>query len=114
MKVQTSHSQLLSPRPQTVMRKKRNQLTRRFISYAVLVIGAAIFLIPLIWTLLTALTSSQELGSGQVSFFPRDGLHWENFLRVFSSPGIKFPTYLKDVRIIIRKVGINSHYDSFL
>ena len=75
-------------------RMSNQKLVSRGLTYLALSLGALIFLIPFIWTIFTALKSSAEISSTQVTILPKGDWHWENFSKVFSNPGIDFPRYL--------------------
>lgn len=85
-------------------RMSNQKLVSRGLTYLALSLGALIFLIPFIWTIFTALKSSAEISSTQVTILPKGDWHWENFSKVFSNPGIDFPRYLLNTIFVI--VGI--------
>ena len=102
----TSSTQTTSTSSTAVTSSRLN--SRKFfkygLSYLILIAGAIVFLIPLIWTISTALKSSSEISNVQVSFFPQGEWQWGNFTKVFTNPGVDFPRYLLNTVFVIAMI----------
>src|SRR5689334_618673 len=93
--------------PASVMAKNRisnSKLLSLSLTYLILILGAIVFLVPFIWTILTSVKSSSEISSTTITFLPKGDWHWENFGKVFTNPGVDFPRYLLNTIFVI--VGI--------
>lgn len=64
------------------LKKKQRLLKEKIIAYILLGICSVFFIVPLIWMILTALKSGEDLASGV--FFPTK-LYWENFITAMTS-----------------------------
>ncbi len=65
---------------------KRNNTIRKSIIYAVLIIMVVIMMVPFVWMTLTALKTNQEaISVDPFYFFPHNGWHWENFVKVWKN-----------------------------
>ena len=58
------------------MNKKQRLLTEKIIAYVLVSVCSIFFIVPLLWMLLTALKSTEDLANGV--FFPTKAI-WENF-----------------------------------
>lgn len=61
---------------QIKLNKKQRQLREKIVAYILVVICSVFFIVPLLWMLLTALKSTEDLANGV--FFPTK-LVWSNF-----------------------------------
>lgn len=68
----------------------------RIISMLILLAGAIIVMIPLLWTICMAVKGDAEIYS--LNFFPKE-IHLENFARAITS--IPFSLYLRNTLIIL-------------
>lgn len=62
---------------QIKLNKKQRQLREKIVAYILVVICSVFFIVPLLWWLLTALKSTEDLANGV--FFPTK-LVWSNFV----------------------------------
>lgn len=62
---------------QIKLNKKQRQLREKIVAYILVVICSVFFIVPLLWMLLTALKSTEDLANGV--FFPTK-LVWSNFV----------------------------------
>ena len=76
------------PGAPTALRSRRPRTLKAFRAgagtYALLTIGSAIFMVPLIFVISISLSSDQTVSSGQLSVIPRE-FHWENFVNIFTT-----------------------------
>lgn len=73
---------------QIKLNKKQRQLREKIVAYILVVICSVFFIVPLLWMLLTALKSTEDLANGV--FFPTK-LVWSNFVTAVKS--ISFAQY---------------------
>ena len=64
------------------LNKKQRLLREKIIAYILVSLCSIFFIVPLIWMLLTALKSTEDLANGV--FFPTK-LVWENFVTAVNS-----------------------------
>jgi multiple sugar transport system permease protein len=81
MRVQEVH--LTSPGPSRAARR-RTELLRRIVLYALLTILALVFATPLLWMISTSLKSESEIMAFRPSFLPLVPL-WENYVTTFET-----------------------------
>jgi multiple sugar transport system permease protein len=65
----------------------------RALLYAIVLVLAAAFVVPVLWGFLASLRQHQAGVGGSVIPNP---LHWENYSRAWSYPSLSFPHYLKN------------------
>ncbi|NLG50221.1 MAG: carbohydrate ABC transporter permease [Chloroflexi bacterium] len=82
-------------------------------SYVVLVIGAAIFLLPFFWLITTSLKEQSEVYVFPPIFFPRS-FHWENFPNAWNYSGMQFSRWLLNSLFITLMVLIGTLGSSIL
>ena len=70
------------------LNRKQKLIREKVVAYILVVICSLFFIVPLLWMLLTALKSSEDLANGV--FFPTEWL-WENFLTAINA--IEFGQY---------------------
>ncbi len=71
--------------------RRRKKLLRLAQTLAAILV-TLVMAFPLYWMFITSLKSGKELIGPTASFFPTDGIHWENYLKVFEQ--IPFFRYL--------------------
>ncbi|MCJ8011609.1 carbohydrate ABC transporter permease [Paenibacillus sp. KQZ6P-2] len=81
----------------------------RLLTFLLLIVGAAIVLVPLLWTVSTSLKSPAEVF--QDSFFPKEW-HWDNYKNAVTA--IPFFLFLKNTLIILIPVMIGTVFSSAL
>ncbi len=74
---------LVSPGPGRAARR-RTELLRRFVLYALLTVLALVFATPLLWMISTSLKSEAEIMAFRPSFLPQVPL-WENYVTTFET-----------------------------
>lgn len=77
-----------APGAPAVLRSRRPRTLKAFRAgpgtYALLTIGSAIFMVPLIFVVSISLSTDQTVSSGQLSVIPRE-FHWQNFVDIFAT-----------------------------
>ena len=76
-------------------RKPGERRTVLAVKYIVLSVLALIWLIPIIFVVLTSFKSNAELSLRQFSWFPAQW-RWENYVNAFSYPGYDWPLYFRN------------------
>ncbi|GIP19212.1 putative ABC transporter permease protein YurM [Paenibacillus montaniterrae] len=71
--------------------------TRKVVHYAVLIILAILFLLPLVFIFFTAVKSNADLASKPIYAFPAK-IHWENFVKAWDQG--KMSMYMKNTLFI--------------
>ena len=77
-----------APGAPAVLRSRRPRTLKAFRAgpgtYALLTIGSAIFMVPLIFVVSISLSTDQTVSSGQLSVIPRE-FNWQNFVDIFAT-----------------------------
>jgi multiple sugar transport system permease protein len=78
-------------------RPRRGERVQRSISYLLLIIGAAVFILPFLWMVTTALKSDREMLRYPPDFIPTS-FHWSNFAKAWDA--LPFTTFLCNTVLI--------------
>src|SRR5690625_7402254 len=77
-----------APGAPAVLRSRRPRTLKAFRAgpgtYALLTIGSAIFMVPLIFVVSISMSTDLTVSSGQLSVLPR-AFHWQSFVDLFAS-----------------------------
>ncbi|MEO3751130.1 carbohydrate ABC transporter permease [Streptomyces sp. B6B3] len=75
----------------------RAERAQRVVSYLLLVVGAAVFILPFLWMLSTALKGDDEISQYPPDFLPTS-FHWDNFVKGWQA--LPFGTFLLNTVLI--------------
>jgi len=104
-----------TPTGDAVGRRDRLQSTRLWlgdgVSYLVMVIMACVFLVPILWMVVTSLKESTELYSTPALWFGH-GLAWHNYQDIFNT--VPFAQYFANTAIIVVVAEIGGVFSSAL
>lgn len=88
-------------------KRRPAQAVRVLLVYTILIVGAAIFLIPLFWMLATSLKTQPEVYTFPPTFFP-ETWRWENFPEGWTYPKTNFPLWLWNTLFITGMVMVGT------
>src|SRR5262245_10480680 len=80
-------------------RRRRSQIVRATLVYGILLLISAVFLLPFIWMILSALKTRSEVLLFPPTIIPRE-FHFANFAEAWSFPGMQFGRWTLNTLII--------------
>lgn len=75
------------------MKQTLGQKAAKFLTYAILILGAAFILLPFVWMILTSVKPSNEVLKMPPQWIPSK-IQWQNYVKAFKA--VPFFTYLKN------------------
>jgi multiple sugar transport system permease protein len=88
-------------------KRQRGQSIRVLVTYALLILGAFVFLLPLFWMVTTSLKTQAEVYVFPPTFFP-DTFRWENFPEGWTYQGMQWTRWLINTLTITLAVMVGT------